>query len=213
MMTHHTRERATGFCFRPFFGLTGALTAGLLLSGCGGIGPVVDQTSPASSSASAAAGTLGAAPTASPSGAAGRPSPSATPSGMFAPEPPPQLGQGVDTSAPVWDARAAQDAEERALEVMVAFTNTKASKNDWVARIKPMLTNRAQNAWSDPGLSAFTATGVTGPARLELESPPNPYWVWAVVPTNDGDYRVRLNKAGPASHWLADIIRPAQLKK
>jgi hypothetical protein len=119
----------------------------------------------------------------------------------------------VVSGAPVWDQLAAQGAEEAALEVMAVFTNTKLDKDEWVAWIKPMLTGRAQQAWSNPGLSAFAATSVTGSPRLEVESPANPYWVWAVVPTNDGDYRVHLNRTKTGAPWLADMIRPAQLKK
>jgi hypothetical protein len=185
---------------------TGLALAAIVLSGCGG-GPVVNETlDPGVGRAQSALETP------SPSESAQEASPAPLTTGALANQPPPPLGEGVATGQPVWDSAAEQAAIGRAQEVMGAFTSTELISHQWQARIKPMLTPRAQQAWSRADLKYFTATSVTGPATLDADRS-NPYWIWATVPTNDGDYKVNLNRLGPGEPWLADMIRPLQVKK
>lgn len=193
--------------------ITGLAAAAIVLSGCGG-GPVVDETL-----APGIASTEQAQPNPSPSASgqaspviSAAPTPSAVAQDKVANQPPPMLGEGTVTQTPVWDSAAEQAAVDRAQEVMEAFTSTELISHQWQARIKPLLTPRAQQAWSRADLKYFTATSVSGPAKLDPDKS-NPYWVWATVPTNDGDYRVHLNRLAPDAPWLADIIRPLDIKK
>jgi hypothetical protein len=186
--------------------LAGLALAAILLSGCGG-GPVINETLDPG-----AGGAQPVSETPSPSESAPEASSAPLTSGAPANQPPPPLGEGVATGQPVWDSAAEKAAMGRAQEVMEAFTSTELISHQWQARIKPMLTPRAQQAWSRADLKYFTATSVTGPATLDADRS-NPYWIWATVPTNDGDYRVNLNRLGPGEPWLADMIRPVQVKK
>jgi hypothetical protein len=185
---------------------TGLALAAIVLSGCGG-GPVVNETLDPGVGRSQSA-----LETPSPSESAQEASPAPLTTGAPANQPPPPLGEGVATGQPAWNSAAEQAAIRRAQEVMGAFTSTELISHQWQSRIKPMLTPRAQQAWSRADLKFFTATSVTGPATLDADRS-NPYWIWATVPTNDGDYRVNLNRLGPGEPWLADMIRPLQVKK
>jgi hypothetical protein len=208
MMTNETTAARKPDRWAMPAAVLGAALALVFLTGCGG-GPVVDVTSPPETAAQ---------PTGTVTGTTGEPAPgngsaSASVSQPFTGNPaPPMQGQGVETAQPAWNADAERAALVAADDVMRAFTATTLTSSQWQARIKPLLTPRAQQAWSRADLKYFTATSVTGQPRLD-EDRSNPYFVWASVPTNDGDYRVHLNRLEPGAPWLGDMIRPLQLKR
>ena len=192
--------------------VTGSLLAAALLAGCAAGGPAAEQTSTASagSSPSAEADT-------SAIGGSGGPAPSDPTSTVkdgevVANQPPPMLGQGVVTDAPTWDAAAEKEAITVASDCMAFFSLTDQSANDWKGLMAHCLTPKAKDAWANVRPELIPVKEILAYATLDADRS-NPYWVWATVPTNDGDYRVQLYREGAGKPWLIDLIRPKNIKR
>lgn len=193
--------------------VAGTVLAALLLTGCGG-GPVVEETFAAPApqeSSSAAAGTTSV-------GGSGGPAPVDPTSTELkegtgvANQPPPMLGQGVATDIPVWDAAAEKEAVDVASFGMATFAGLRTlPAADWKQSMSHYLTPKAQQAWANVQPGLIPVTDILAMATLDSDRS-NPYWVWATLPTNDGDYRVQLYREGAGKPWLIDLIRPKDLK-
>lgn len=210
-MTNMNKSRIPGLVLSG----AGAVLAAVLLAGCGGGGPVVEQTTAASaaqgSSSSAAGDTTaiggpgGTAPT--------DPTSAELKEGTgVANQPPPMLGQGVATDIPVWDAAAEKEAINVASNCMALFTLREYSATAWKATMADCLTPKAKQAWANVRPDLIPVTDILAYATLDADRS-NPYWVWATLPTNDGDYRVQLYREGAGKPWLIDLIRPKDLKR
>lgn len=202
-MTNQLMRRITGLVLS----LAGAVLAGVLLAGCAAGGPVVEQTpsgtvaqgslTPSSADTRAIGGSGGPAPT-DPAGGqvqGGRN------------QPPPMQGQGVVTDVPVWDAAAEKEAINVASYGMSNFALTTITADSWKQGMADYMTPQAQKAWANVRPSLIPVKEILAMATLDPDRS-NPYWVWATVPTNDGDYRVQLNRTGAGKPWLIDLIRP-----
>lgn len=193
--------------------VTGSLLAAALLAGCAAGGPVAEQTSTASAGSSPSADADTSA-----IGGSGGPAPSDPTSTVkdgevVANQPPPMLGQGVVTDAPVWDATAEKEAIDTASNGMALFSLTKdRSAADWKETMDDWLTPKAQQAWANVRPDLIPVKEILAMATLDADRS-NPYWVWATVPTNDGDYRVQLYREGSGKPWLIDLIRPKNIKR
>lgn len=186
--------------------------AGVLLAGCAA-GPVAEHSSVSSAGSSPSADADTSA-----IGGSGGPAPSDPTSTVeegqvVANQPPPMLGQGVVTDVPVWDAAAEKDAIDTASNGMALFSLTKdRTAAEWKKTMANWLTPKAQQAWADVRPDLIPVKEIVAMATLDADRS-NPYWVWATVPTNDGDYRVQLYREGVGKPWLIDLIRPKNLKR
>lgn len=212
-MTQRTASGTHQWSARPVLSATAALIAGLLLAGCSGA-PVVEESfaAPATAESSPVADT-------SAIGGSGGPAPKdPTSTDMkegtgVANQPPPMLGQGVVTDVPVWDAAAEKAAISVASECLGLFALKDRSAQDWKRTMaNGCLTPKAQQAWANVQPDKIPVTEVLAIATLDSDRS-NPYWVWATLPTNDGDYRVQLYREGAGKPWLIDLIRPKELKR
>lgn len=182
--------------------------AGVLLAGCSGA-PVVEETpaAPAAQESSSAEDTTAI-------GGSGGPAPKDPTSTELkegagvANQPPPMLGQGVVPDAPVWDAAAEKEAIFVASNCLALFGMKNISVADWKAHMAhECMTAKAQEAWANVQPDKIPMTDVMAYGTLD-EDRSNPYWVWATLPTDDGDYRVQLYREGAGKPWLIDLIRP-----
>lgn len=192
--------------------VTGSLLAAALLAGCAAGGPVAEQTSTASAGSSPSADADTSA-----IGGSGGPAPSdptntVKEGQVVANQPPPMLGQGVVTEIPVWDAAAEKEAIEVASNCMAFFSLTDQSATDWKALMADCLTPKAKQAWANVRPDLIPVKEILAYATLDADRS-NPYWVWATVPTNDGDYRVQLYREGIGKPWLIDLIRQKDIKR
>ena len=208
-MTTADKTKASGWVLT----VAGTVLAAVLLAGCGTGAPVVEETFAAPAAQETAAADTSAI------GGSGGPAPKDPTSTELAEgtgvanQPPPMLGQGVVTDVPVWDAAAEKQAVLVASECMGLFTLKDRSAADWKRTMaNGCLTPKAQQAWTNVQPDKIPVTDILAMATLDADRS-NPYWVWATVPTNDGDYRVQLYREGAGKPWLIDLIRPKELKR
>ncbi|GAB2714105.1 hypothetical protein ACX801_18005 [Arthrobacter bambusae] len=187
--------------------LAGTVLVAVLLAGCASAGPVVEQTQPAAAQGSPPPSYADATAI----GGSGGPAPTDPAGGQVQGgknQPPPMQGQGVATDVPVWDAAAEKEAINVASNCMALFTLKDRSAEDWKRTMaNGCLTPQAQKAWANVRPDLIPVKEILAMATLDADRS-NPYWVWATVPTNDGDYRVQLNRTGAGKPWLIDLIRP-----
>ena len=123
----------------------------------------------------------------------------------------PQVSVSEAPKAPVWDAGSEEGARKAAVVAMSSYARPGVAAEAWRQDMGPLLTGRARAAWARMQPQFLTVSKVTGAAVLDAGRS-NPYWIWVSVPTDDGVYRVYLNRSQAGSPWLVDRLQPAQLK-
>lgn len=169
-----------------------ALTAIVIISGCGGQQEAADQQSPAVSAAA---------------------TPSMPDLDHFTPPPTGYVDdhtgeQRTPIPVPTWDSESRKQVVEVAENAMRAFARPDLSYDAWWAGFEPFLNDRAVTDYVDVDPANIHAGRITGPARLTGES--SAYLGRVDVPTDVGTYSLILNRVDANAPWLIARITPPE---
>jgi hypothetical protein len=107
---------------------------------------------------------------------------------------------------PVWDGQSEVDAMSQAESVIRLYARPEApSAWAWHQTLDSELTEQMRNRLANVDPATLTVHRLTGDAVLDSDRS-DPQSIWTTVPTDDGQYRVLLRRAGAGHKWLADAI-------
>ncbi|MFK4298138.1 hypothetical protein ABH924_003299 [Arthrobacter sp. GAS37] len=191
------------------FALALGIATAILFTQCGTTAPR-DASAPESQVAEQPQSPGFPAPTASPP--VGTPSPAITlpaDAKLTAPAQPP-MGSENNPKPLEWTPQARKEALGIATEVIkdLADPQSQQSNQAMMTAIGNKLTDHAKALWSKADPTHLSLKNIVGPATLEPGWETNPYWAWASIPTNDGQWRLNLHRSTESGDWKVDSLQP-----